>query len=152
MPKQYSRGYSLIELVILFMVLAIVSIFILVNRELFFGGPARPQTEDLGVAVIRMGISGYAAQSEEEGRQPVYPLRLDSAPPGTEASEDTPLFTEVVPEGIRSGWRKEGAYEYVYLREDGGQDTGRSYYYEPDTGAFTRERSEPHQVRLVWRG
>lgn len=149
MTHRDNRGYSLIELAILFVILVIVSIFVFVSRDLFFGASSRSHTEDLGVAVIRMGIANYANQSREEDRTPVYPLRLDDAPAGTEASDETPLFTRVLPEGIRSGWRKEAANEYVYRPEGNRRDREGSYYYHPSTGTFDRETPESRQVRFV---
>ncbi len=151
MMHRNNQGYSLIELAILFVILVIVSIFVFVSRDLFFGGPPRSHTEDLGVAVIRMGIANYGKQSEEQDRTPVYPLRLDDAPSGTEASEASPLFTRVVPEGIRSGWRKEAANEYVYLSEGGQGGAERTYYYDPVAGSFGREAPESRQVRFTQR-
>ncbi|MFP4190694.1 MAG: hypothetical protein ACLFU6_01355 [Candidatus Hydrogenedentota bacterium] len=151
MTHRNNRGYSLIELAILFVILLIVSIFVFASRDLFFGGPPRSHTEDLGVAVIRMGIANYGKQSEEENRTPVYPLRLDEAPSGTEASRETPLFTRVVPEGIRSGWRKEAANEYVYLPEGDQGAMEQTYYYDPVTGGFDHEPPESRQVQFTRR-
>ncbi len=150
MMHRNNRGYSLIELAILFLILMIVSIFVFVSRDLFFGGSTPSLTEDIGVAVIRMGIANYGKQSEEEDRTPVYPLRLDDAPSGTVASEETPLFIRVVPEGIRSGWRKEAPNEYVYLEEGRGSGE-QTYYYDPHAGTFGREAPEARQVRFTRR-
>lgn len=151
MMHRNNHGYSLIELAILFVILMIVSIFVFVSRDLFFGGSTPSLTEDLGVAVIRMGIANYGKQSEEEDRTPIYPLRLDDAPSGAEASEETPLFSRVVPEGIRSGWRKEAANEYVYLPEGGRGGAEHTYYYDPHSGTFGREAPEARQVQFTRR-
>ncbi len=139
--KHPNGGYSLIELAILCLVLVIVCIFVFVNRTLFFGAPAPTQNEEeFAVALVRLGIQSYAVESRSTGRVPEYPIRLDNADSGVEASETTPLFTEVVPEGLRSGWRKVGANEYVYgdVVED---QEGNTYHYDPLSGAFTRGRS-----------
>ena len=140
--KQGLGGYSLIELVILFLVLAIVCIFVFANRALFFSAPPPSQSEEeLAVALIRLGIQNYAVDSRASGRTPEYPIRLDGAESGAKASEATPLFTNVVPEGLRSGWRKVGANKYVY--GDAAEDENANvYYYEPLTGAFTQGRTK----------
>jgi hypothetical protein len=137
--KQQRRraGYSLIELVILFVVLAFVSGFIWVNRQYFLPEPP-PGAEALTTELVRMGINNYALKSQTIDRLPVFPRTLDDAPVGTVASHETPLFTNVLPEGVRAIWEKVGANQYIFRPDPAEEKTDLDdvYFYDPGSGSF----------------
>ncbi len=141
MKPRGASGYSLVELVILFVVLFIACGFIAVNWTLFMGSPPQPreETEEYSAALIRMAIQRYAAESREMGREPTYPLRLDGADPGAKAGAAEPLFTNIVPDGIRSSWVKIGANRYVFGSGGAGDRRDKDvYHYSPHTGRFDK--------------
>lgn len=131
------NGYSLIELIILFVVLTIVSIFIWVNRQYFIPNPP-PGAEAVTAELVRMAINNYALESQVLERQPLYPRVLDGADIGTVASDWTPLFTHVLPEGIRSTWKKVGANQYVFQQDGASKkvEIDDIYFYDPGSGSF----------------
>ncbi len=136
-----NAGYSLSELIILFILVALVTGFVVWNWDKFSGKPAAKtiQTEAADVETIVKALGHYAAQRQAEGRTPVYPLELDAAPVGAESSDETPLFTAIIDGGVRSGWAKIGVNQYVYASgQHDRTDMREVYSYDPDTGVFRK--------------
>ncbi len=139
--RRSQSGYSLFELIILIVVLAIVCYFIFLHRPGFY--EERPEEIELVAAEhVRIGIHNYAIRSKQLERRPVYPLTLDDAEKDTEASESNPLFTALYPNGIRSGWKKLGPNQYIFLPSTTGPVTPDViYYYDAMRGTF--EKGKP---------
>ncbi|MBN2494352.1 MAG: hypothetical protein JXR96_07180 [Deltaproteobacteria bacterium] len=78
-------------------------------------------------AAIRMGVMDLYVRSAGEGKEPVYPERLDDEPAGTRASRAHPLFIRVVEGGVAEGWAKTGENTYT-------GPSGLGYLYVPAEG------------------
>lgn len=139
--RRTGAGYSLFELVILIVVLSIVCFFIFVASD-SLNGERPEELEKVAAEMIRIGIHNYAILSKRLEREPVYPIHLDEAEAGALASDKTPLFTELFPDGIRSGWRKVQENQYVYEPTSPGPVLSSDiYYYDPLRGSF--EKGKP---------
>lgn len=141
--RKRNAGYSLFELVILIVVLSIVCYFIFISSDTLSG--ERPEEmESIAAELVRIGIHNYATVSKNANRKPVYPLHLDEAEAGATASERTPLFTAVFPEGIRAGWKKVRDNQYLYMPSTPDvANEAKHYYYDPSRGTFEKGKPSP---------
>jgi type II secretory pathway pseudopilin PulG len=138
LSKHDQAGYSLIELVIFVVILSIACYFIFIGHDVFSEENPMEQ-ENLAAEIVQIAIHNYGVESQSHGRNPMFPLSLDEAKAGTAATDDSPLFTLVLNQGLRSNWTKIGPNQYVYGSV--GADTvppHRVYYYAPLTGAFIK--------------
>ena len=136
-------GYSLIELVILFLLVGLVFVFVVMNWDKFAGKPAEKKaaSENNDVKIITLSIERYSLKQQNETKTPAFPRELDSAPVGTESSATTPLFSTVIDGGIQAGWTKVGINQYVYgppSKDTNQNDMKNVYSYDPETGKFTK--------------
>jgi hypothetical protein len=147
--RECSRGYSLFELIILVVVLSIVCYFIFMSQETLWG-PSPDEPESATVERVRLAIHNYGAESRTLDRVPVFPLELDQAGEGEVASEETPLFTSILKDGIRSKWKKVHKNQYVFL-PGAGKTTNPAiiYYYDPVLGSFEKGRAPSNQSRAI---
>jgi hypothetical protein len=138
--RRRQGGFSLVELAILLVLVLVIVVVAAVNRETLFGSPRSPGDGDGAHSpdFIQQAIARYAEESRESGREPLYPLQLDDAPVGTQASADSPLFTNVVPDGITSEWRKVGANQYIRTSDLPAEprDFSTTWFYDAQSGSF----------------
>jgi len=89
------------------------------------------------ILAVQEGLTGYAGESRDIGRQPVYPETLDQARIGDTGMRN-PFFANVLDRGIAvSGWSKTGKNTYT-------TPSGAAYTYDPDTGRFeSNPKPEP---------
>jgi hypothetical protein len=134
-------GYSLIELAILMVCISLLGVFIVLSQSMLEPPPevAEQRYEQRDVDQIRTGIGAYAAESVSTGRNPIFPIMLDGAPIGVQASDDIPLFTSVHPQGVRDEWHKVGVNRYYYGQPVTTSDADQEmYFYEPQSGRFVK--------------
>ena len=132
-------GFSLVELIILLLVVGVAVGFVVANWGLIHPASKRPVPEQDSVLRIRTASEEYARQAREDGHSPAYPRTLDDAPVGAAACDATPLFTTVMPDGIREHWHKVGVNQYRYDSADvPDQQMDQVYFYEPASGKFSR--------------
>lgn len=136
--RAFRAGYSLFELVILIVVLSIVCFFIFVASD-SLNGERPEELEKIAAEMVRIGLHNYATLSKKIERRPLFPLHLDEAKANTVATDNSPLFTALFPEGIRSGWKKLQENQYTYLPGSPGPVIESSiYYYDPSRGTFQK--------------
>jgi len=119
-------AFTIIELVIIIAVLALLATAA-VPAFFDLSGDASRSAEDAVVGNVRAGIQLYSMNSAANTGVPCYPAELDSEKKDCEASDETPLFVNVVEGGVTAGWtkRKSDRYEgptgtiYSYLEPDG---------------------------------
>jgi type II secretory pathway pseudopilin PulG len=120
------KAFTLIEVVIILVIVGLLGAFATI-KYLNLVPQATRATELSTVGAIRTGISLYGADSATKSRTPRLPAVLDSAPDG-DVSPNTPFFTNVLSQAVRSNWSKSGL---SYL-----SPTGNIYTYNPVTGMF----------------
>jgi len=130
MSKASARyGFTLVELI---MVIVIIGLLAAVVTPKFttMRSEAQSAAEQGVVAAVRSGVKLAHLTNITQGDNN-YPSSLDSADTG-EASEDNPLFTEVIEGGLTdSHWEKTAATTYEY------NPTGNTYAYSSADGTFT---------------
>lgn len=89
------------------------------------------------IVAVQEGLIGYAEESRDIGRQPVYPETLDQAQIG-ETDMRNPFFANVLDRGVAvTGWSKTGKNTYT-------TPNGTGYVYDPVTGQFDpKEKPSP---------
>lgn len=88
------------------------------------------------IVAVQQGLAGYAEESRDIGRKPVYPEVLDNASLGDTGMRN-PFFANVLERGIAvAGWSKTGINEYA-------TPSGVGYVYNPDTGSFEPNDAPP---------
>ena len=130
--KLNKKGFTLIELVIVIIIIAILAA-VAIPRFRDLAVHAREASERATVTAVRQAITIYRAYNELYGITPRFPLRLDVVPAGLAASDANLFFSKVMEAGgeIRSGWSKVAGHTHRYRGP-----AGTVYIYVPATGAF----------------
>ncbi len=136
--KLNRKGFTLIELVIVIIVIGILAA-VAIPRFADLAGHARSASQQATVVAVRQAINIYRAENELRpggitATNPRFPARLDGVVSGP-ASDATPFFGVVMEVGgeIRSGWRK-GTVINQYIGPVG--PVGGTFVYTPGTGTF----------------
>ena len=120
-------GFTLIELILVIAILGILAISAI--PKFFDLADKAEEAVESGIAgSVRSGVALYAANVVVGGGDFTYPTSLDSATTGN-ASSSNPFFTNVLQNGVTSGWNKVGN-QYRY------QPTNTLYQYNSTTGTF----------------
>lgn len=133
MMLRKTKGFTLIELVLVITILGILAVaalpsFINVSTQ------ARQASRDGVSGAVRSGIAMFRANDLVVNGPPgIYPATLDGAANGA-ASPANPLFTAILSQGISDGrWTRVSGTSYTY---NDGTNTF-TYTYTPATGSFT---------------
>lgn len=129
------KGFTLIELVLLILVLGILAILAL-PRFLDLSAETELTARDGVVGAVRAGIALHdAKEMVASGGAGSYPERLDTVPADANCSETAPCFSDVVVYPVEDGrWRKVDATTYTF--DSGTKVT--TYKYDQEKGTFTR--------------
>lgn len=121
-----SKGFSIIELVLVVSILAAVAAVTLPNFYSTSDEAIRTQ-EDVVAAAVQTGIDMYGSESVAKARLPLYPTTLDTAEDGP-ASLSNLFFDSIMEVGISERWEK------IELSYTG--PTGQVFEYDPALGTF----------------
>lgn len=125
-----NRGFTLIELIIIIIVLGILAVSAI---PIYYNlaDDAKTSAEKGVVGNVKAGIMLYYVNQAKSGGTPSYPSELDSEQAGTAASDSTPLFVNVIQGGVTESWTKTTDTTYT-------GPTGTVYTYNSATGAFSK--------------
>ncbi len=126
-----NSGFTLIELIVIIVVLALLSVAAIPGYY-DLSGDASQSAEDAVVGTVRSGLALYYSNSVVSGGVPSYPSELDAEENSAEASEEAPLFVAVILGGVTDGWIKSNSTKYE-------GPTGTIYRYTADTGTFLKQ-------------
>ena len=121
------QGFTLIELAIVILVVAIVAV-VTVPKFINLTGETNAKKESYSVGAIRSGINAKHLDNVSRGIMPAYPKFLDSASTGP-ASVSNPLFGVVLQPEIIDGWEKLSSTSYKGPAEN-------TYEYNSGNGSF----------------
>lgn len=140
-----TRGFTLIELVLVIAILGILAVAALPSLFNISLSQAQTNAMNATVASIQTGLSLYAANLVAQNQTATYPASLDSVStyPGV-ATGLAPLFGGVLQTPISANWIKKSATCYVYDNNTSGTiDAGDIYfqYTGGSTGTFLQTTS-----------
>lgn len=128
-----SKGFSLIELILIITILGVMLISWL-PKFLELSAEANQLYRDGVVSAVRSGVALYQTDYMIKNGTSNYPASLDLAKPAPCSSENT-CFSNILYKGIDDGaWVKKGANTYTY-------DSGAivvTYVYNPVQGTFLK--------------
>ena len=140
--QKKSRGFTLVELVL---VIALLGILAVAALPIIFGislDSARANSMKATAGAIQSALSIYASSQLTQGLPASFPATLDSvtgSATGTPASGLAPLFTDILQGGVTAQWLKLDTANCYAFDEDGSKDisTGDQFYqYQPSAGEF----------------
>jgi prepilin-type N-terminal cleavage/methylation domain-containing protein len=143
MPGGASRGFTLIELVL---VIAILGVLAVAALPVFFGATltsARTSAMNGVVGAVQSGISLYAANQVATGAALSYPATLDSVAVSTACSNSAPCFATVLQNGVTTQWFTSSTAKTYCFDTAGGSTSyatckvaGTCWVYTTATGTF----------------
>lgn len=139
--KNKIHGFTLIELVLVIAVLGILAVVALPNFFNISLTTARTNSMNATVASVQSGLSLYGANQLAAGNALTFPGLLETTdlPNRTAATQATPLFNQVLQNGMTGQWFKVDDDCYAYDANgngafNNGQDT--EFQYTNTTGTF----------------
>lgn len=130
--KRGSKGFTLIELVLVIAILGVLAVSALPNIFDISLTTARSNARDAVAASVQSALSLYAASQMSQGNAESYPAAMDAAADGSAAARGNPLFGTVLQGGVTRDWTKTDDTCYVYT---GGGATD-DYEYDSANGTF----------------
>ncbi len=135
-PRAKSKGFTMIELILVITVLGILAVMALPS---FFdiSGQAAASSRDGVIGGVRGGINMFRANALTTNTTPLVPADLDAiASYPTTCSSTAPCFGSVLQDPVLEGrWVKSAALTYTWAPTVGGTAT-TTCTYNATTGAF----------------
>jgi len=132
MIRNSSKGFTLIELVLVIALLGVLAVSALPNIFNVSLTTARSNSRDAVASAVQTALSLYAASELSQGNDEDYPSDLDGAADAAPASRSEPLFDNILQGGVVSGWTKDDDTCYQWTAGGGADE----YEYDEDEGTF----------------
>ncbi len=150
-----SRGFTLIELVIVIIVLGIIAAVAIPYyadlqedarkaAELAVVGSVREAIANAHVAYV-MGQAATKYPGVAFNAESGYPVHLDASSSGV-SSNSNPFFTYVLSQPMTDGTWKRGPLDMYYTGQDLDDVGDKYYYYSYATGTFSEEEVVPVEL------